>query len=339
MSAQSTTVNVHPLVLLGCSAAATVEAMTSLLESWLYRVNVVGSGVEALAAVQAVEPPSVALLDMDLPAPGAAEIVRALRARQEASGMQARRTWVILLSGRPDKDRLRTALACGCDDFLVIPPAAPDLRLRIRIAERVLALTCQLQQQSAEVRYHSTHDGLTGLWNREALLNLIFQETDRVQRMKTGLSLLLLDLDDFSRINHDYGYEAGDRVLTDLANRFRRQLRSYDLIGRYGEDEFLLGLPGCDLDNAHLLARRVGETILAHPFALGQDAITLTGSFGIAVSHGRSPLVVLREAERALAEAKLAGKNCARGYTPLSSAELDLSAGISGRELPLPNFH
>jgi diguanylate cyclase (GGDEF)-like protein len=126
--------------------------------------------------------------------------------------------------------------------------------------------------------------------------------------MKTDLCLMVMDLDEFSRINHDYGYEAGDGVLTELANRFRRQLRSYDLIGRCGEDEFLLAVPGCGRESAQALAERIRETILARPFAVGSEATTLTASFGIAVSRGRSPLVVLREAERALAEAKLSGK-------------------------------
>jgi diguanylate cyclase (GGDEF)-like protein len=312
MSASSVRVNLNPVVLLGCSNSATAAALADLLESWCYRVEIAENGADALAAMQAADPPSIAFLDMDLASPSGIEIARGLRDRQHQQNQ--RRTWTVLLSGGSDKDRLRTALDSGCDDFLLSPPDPADLRIRIRIAERLLALTGQLQKQSAELRYHSTHDGLTGLWNREALLSLIFQETDRVQRMKTGLCLMLLDLDDFSRLNHDYGYEAGDRILTELASRFRRQLRSYDLIGRCGEDEFLLALPGCTLEEAHVLASRVRQTILARPFAVGEEATTLTASFGLAVSRGRSPLVVLREAERALAEAKLSGKNCIRTH-------------------------
>jgi diguanylate cyclase (GGDEF)-like protein len=322
-------VNIHPVVLVGCAEAATADPLADLLESWRYQVDLADSGAAAMAAMQAPVPPSIALLDMNLSSPGGAEIARAVRDQQEHGQGESRKPWIVLLSSQFDKDRLRAALECGCDDFLVTPPDASDLKLRIRIAERILALTSQLQKQSAEVRYHSTHDGLTGLWNREALLSLIFQETDRVQRMKTDLSLMLLDLDDFSRINHDYSYEAGDRVLAELANRFRRQLRSYDLIGRCGEDEFLLALPGCDLESAHLLATRIRETLLAHPFAVGQEASTLTASFGLAVSHGRSPLVVLREAERALAEAKLGGKNGIRGHSPdARGVGLDLAVSI-----------
>jgi two-component system, cell cycle response regulator len=313
-----THLDVSPTVLLGCSDPGTTEYLNHLLEAWHYPVEVAENGATALRRLQSSAPPEIALLDISLATPGGVEIAWAVRRRQTAL-----RSWMVLLSDHGGKDRIRVALEAGCDDFLVIPPDPDDLKVHLRVAERVLGLQHQIQKQSAELRYRATHDGLTGLWNREALLSLIFQETDRVQRMKTPLSLLLMDLDDFSRINHDYGYDAGDRVLTDLANRFRRQLRSYDLVGRCGEDEFLLALPGCSRENAMSLAERVKEAVLARPFAVNGEASTLTASFGIADSAGRSPLVVLREAERALAEAKLEGKNCARCYA--SAAPLGMA--------------
>lgn len=316
MPVNTITVTTSPVVLLGSMNPRMIENLAGTLESWHYQVEIARTGGEAQARLESANPPSIAILDMDLEDPPSVEIVWEFRRRQEQ-----RRTWTILLSDRPGNDRIRAALQCGCDDFLTFPAGSPnldvtDFKVRIRVAERVISLTSRVQKQSAELRYHVTHDGLTGLWNREALLSLVFQETDRVQRMKTPLSLMLLDLDDFSRINHSYGYETGDHILIELANRFRRQLRSYDLIGRAGEDEFLLALPGCDLENAVLLGNRIREGILARPFQADNDTTTLTGSFGVAVSRGRSPLVVLREAERALAEAKLAGKNCVRGDAP-----------------------
>ncbi|HEX3987644.1 MAG TPA: diguanylate cyclase [Acidobacteriaceae bacterium] len=305
------TVHASPIVLVACADAETSESLTAILESWHYAVEVAANGTEALVRLTTATAPAMALLDMDLPVVSGAAIAAELRRRAEL-----RPGWVMLLSRHTNPERVRQALESGCDDFLRIPVDAADLRVRVRVAERVMALTTQVQKQSAELRYHATHDGLTGLWNRESLLSLIFQETDRVQRMRTPLSLMLLDLDDFSRVNHDYGYEAGDRVLVELASRFRRQLRSYDLIGRCGEDEFLLALPGCTLESARELAGRIREGILSRPFAAGHEATTLTASIGVAVSHGRSPLIVLREAERGLAEAKLGGKNRVCGDGP-----------------------
>jgi diguanylate cyclase (GGDEF)-like protein len=306
------TVHASPIVVVGSADAETSEGLAAILESWHYAAEVATSGTEALVRLTGATPPAMALLDMDLPVLGGAEIAAELRRRKEK-----RPGWVMLMGRQASRERVRMAMESGCDDFLRLPADASDLKVRIRVAERVLSLTTQVQKQSAELRYHATHDGLTGLWNREALLSLIFQETDRVQRMRTPLSLMLLDLDDFSRVNHDYGYEAGDRVLVELANRFRRQLRSYDLIGRCGEDEFLLALPGCSLENAKDLAGRIREGILGKPFAaVDHEATTLTASIGVATSRGRSPLIVLREAERGLAEAKLGGKNRVCGDGP-----------------------
>jgi two-component system, cell cycle response regulator len=198
-----------------------------------------------------------------------------------------------------------------------------DLRLRLRVAERVQALTAQLDEQTRAVRFHASHDSLTGLWNRESLLNLLFPETDRVQRMRTPLSLLLLDLDHFASINSEFGYETGDKILQELANRFRRFLRSYDLIGRCGEDEFLLALPGCTADQAASMALRLKQTVLRKPFPAGRDLITLTASMGIAQSKGRSPLVVLREVERALREAKASGRDAIREYSAVNPVHVE----------------
>jgi two-component system, cell cycle response regulator len=294
----------RPGILLACSDAQITMTLKELLASWRCRVEAVACGAEALARLREDDPPGIALLDTDLTAPSAVEIGWKL------GRAEPRRTWLIMMGA--SRERKRAAVECGCDDFVELPPDAMDLRMRIRVAERIRCLAERARKHEADVRFHATHDGLTGLWNREALLSLIFQETDRVQRMKTDLCLMLIDLDCFSRVNLDYGYEAGDGVLSGLANRFRRQLRSYDLIGRCGEDEFLLALPGCTGPCALALADRIRTTILARPFAVGNEATTLTASFGIASSRGRSPLVVLRAAERALSEAKQAGKNCAR---------------------------
>jgi len=323
MAATTLSVASGGTVLIGCPQSDGIEYLATILESWRYQVERAESTALALECLLRPMPPAIALLDMDLAECGVNDLVAEVRRRQ-----QRYRSWIILCSRHAGREEIRSALSCGCDDFLKVPAGEADLRVRIRIAERVLALSGQVQKQSAELRFQVTHDGLTGLWNREALLSLIFQETDRVQRMKTPLSLMLFDLDDFSRVNHHYGYAAGDRVLTELANRFRRQLRSYDLIGRCGEDEFLLALPGCTGEHCLALAERIREALLGRPFTLDGETTALTASFGVAVSGGRSPLIVLRETERALAMAKLAGKNCVREYEPeCAPAEVLLGTG------------
>jgi diguanylate cyclase (GGDEF)-like protein len=150
-------------------------------------------------------------------------------------------------------------------------------------------------------------DRLTGLYNRDALLAMLFRETDRAQRTKSALGLILFDIDDFGHWNARLGAEACDALLRQVAERTAPQLRSYDLLGRTGKDEFLVGLPGCDATLAVSLAQRLCRSIFSSPYRVADESIRLSACFGIAASLGRSPLVVLREAEQALLAAKEAG--------------------------------
>jgi len=149
---------------------------------------------------------------------------------------------------------------------------------------------------SSELIAQLPQDLLTGLWNRESVLRLLCLETDRVQRMGMPLSLLLLDIDNFSQINDQHGNDVGDKVLHEMSIRLRRYMRSYDLLGRSGSDEFLIALPGCNAHQARHLANRIRNIMLHMPFAAGNGRIRITASIGLTQSRGRTPLVVLREA-------------------------------------------
>jgi len=150
-------------------------------------------------------------------------------------------------------------------------------------------------------------DGLTGVFNRTTLLSVLFRETDRVQRLNSSLTLLLFDIDDFGHWNSRLGSEACDDLLCQVVGRTARLLRSYDLLGRPGMDEFLVALPGCGVANAAMLAERLRIEVFGEPFQVDGESVRLSACFGIACSQGRSPVVVLREAEEALARAKRGG--------------------------------
>ncbi|TCK73762.1 GGDEF domain-containing protein [Acidipila rosea] len=317
-----------PVILLGDDDPEATEHLRDLLESWHYPVETLDDGHAVLHRLLDPRPPAVAILDMNLPSLSATDIVAEFRRRNHKNAV-----WIMLTGKNAGPDEISSASDAGVDDFLLKPVDELDLRVRLRTAERVQSIYSELHLQMEAVRFHSSHDRLTGLLNREALLSALFQETDRVQRMRTPLTLLLLDLDGFSQVNLEYGYAAGDRILQDLAQRFRRYLRSYDMVGRCGEDEFLMGLPGCSMEDAVSMAERLQETVLHRPFGLEHDAVTISASIGLAQSKGRSPLVVLREAERALAEAKLSGRNCIRAFgmpvNPVSALRTPLLVGSS----------
>jgi two-component system cell cycle response regulator len=187
--------------------------------------------------------------------------------------------------------------------------------LRNRHASREIQTLREAQVLNAQF------DRLTGVYNRETILSMLFRETDRVQRMNSALTLLLLDIDDFGHWNSRLGNDACDDLLCQVSERIARLLRSYDLLGRPGMDEFLLVLPGCSAVNAFMLAERMRVDVFHSPFRVGSDAIRLSACFGVAASQGRSPVVVLREAEQALQRARTAGPDSIQcfGDSPHSS--------------------
>jgi two-component system, cell cycle response regulator len=304
-------------ILVATAVTQFASHLNRILSGLRYSVQIVDESSEALKILLGSNPPDVALLHADLPGHGGLELAAEVKRRPGK-----KQTWIMLLSSIADPAAVTAAADAGADDLLLSAVGDPagesvsefDLRVRLNVARRVQEITRELEAQMEAVSFNSLHDSLTGLWNRESLLSLLFLETDRVQRMGTSLGLLLLDLDHFKSVNAGHGYEVGDKILEEFATRLRRYLRSYDLIGRCGEDEFLVALPGCNSRQALHLAERIRTKLLNRPFAAGGDTITITASIGVAQSRGRSPLVVLREAERALTTAKHEGRNCEREY-------------------------
>jgi len=324
---------VSPRILIVSADEEASSRLKDALQEWRYAAQVADDAVRAGRILTGQTPPSIALIDALLPSMSGIDLVADAK-RRTAKGSVKCPAWTMLMCDQVDLEMVASATEAGIDDLLLKPVDISDLRVKLRVAERVQALAAQLDEQTKAVRFHASHDSLTGLWNRESLLNLLFPETDRVQRMRTPLTLLLLDLDHFSHINVEYGYETGDKILQELANRFRRFLRSYDLIGRCGEDEFLIALPGCTSDQAVMMASRMKNTVLQEPFSAGRDMVTLTASMGIAQSKGRSPLVVLREAERALRGAKVSGRNATREYSVMGPVQPQSNAGVERHAEP-----
>lgn len=316
-------------ILLADSDSASASVLSALLSSWNYHVEVLADGPAAFKRLTGANPPALAIVDYDLPSMKGFEVIAETRRR---SLRQA--TWLMLMSSAADLEKIEMAHKAGVDDFLLKPVNETDLLVRLRTAERVQHLYYALQEQMEAVRFHASHDNLTGLPNREAVMRQLFQETDRAQRMRTPLTLMLVDLDKFSDLNTEFGYGTGDAVLREFSQRLRRYMRSYDIVGRCGEDEFLVGLPGCVIDQAIIMAERLQSTTLERPYHIHRDILGVTASIGLATSRGRSPLIVLREAERALGNAKLAGRNCVHAF---DQAAVPSHSGLQSDDAPESN--
>jgi diguanylate cyclase (GGDEF)-like protein len=303
--------------LLASAEPALLSAIEPMLAAEGACVRVFLSAEAALPALTGTETPTLALIDANLPGMEMEQLLAAARA--ETVG---RRFPIILISDVVTQEWI-DRLAEGVIDDLAPRSIGPAfLRLRLEAVLRDHHRLRELEQLREAATLNAQTDRLTGVFNRETLLAMLFRETDRVLRMKSSLCVILFDIDDFGHWNSRLGSEACDELLCQVVTRASRLLRSYDLLGRPGKDEFLMALPGCSSVNAVLMAERLRADVFSAPFHVNGGAIRLSACFGIANSMGRSPVVVLREAEQALLVAKATGPEsiqCA-GDSPQANA-------------------
>lgn len=246
------------------------------------QLDIASSTREVLDALQDPADPCLVLVDADLPGMIIGQLIAAAR-----SGKDAFRFPIVLISEGVATEWLASVVR-----------AIGDVQEREQV--------CEASTPGVPI------DSATGLYTRAGLLPLLFCETDRVQRMKTSLTVMLFGLDGLGEWKGRLGRATSDELLRQVVERVRRLLRSYDLFGRMGPCEFLLGLPGCTAENAVMLAERILVEVFSEPFSVRRDSVRLTAAFGIASSEGRSPVVVLREAEQELEHARPAGPGSIR---------------------------
>ncbi len=288
--------------LLASPQPALLAAIEPVLLRTASRVEVVLSAHAALAALTSPAPPALALLDTTLPGMHIDDLLAATRTAENG-----RRFPIVLIADTVDTVCL-TRLAEGIVDDVVLRSAEPaywQLRIDRALSAFDNAREIDILRESAALSART--DRLTGALNREALLTALFRETDRVQRLNNSMCLAIFDIDDFGHWNSRLGIDLCDKLLRQAAARANRLLRSYDLLGRLGMDEFLIALPGCNLANGVLFVERLRADVFSMPFHVSGESIRLSACFGMASSHGRSPVVVLREAEEALHLAKASG--------------------------------
>ncbi len=181
-----------------------------------------------------------------------------------------------------------------------------------RLYEELLELNGRLQEIQKVLEHEASHDALTGLWNRRAVLRLLEREMARAQREERALAAVILDLDHFKRTNDEYGHLVGDEVLKELSRRLIASLRSAEFVGRLGGEEFLVVLCPCDETTAGHVMERVRRVCAESPFATSIGDLDVTVSLGAALArdlNGVEPSAVLNVADRALYRAKENGRN------------------------------
>jgi two-component system, cell cycle response regulator len=272
-----------------------------------YDVLIAGDGQEAWSMLQADNAPTLAILDWMMPGLTGIEVCRKLRTRNSHPYV-----YVLLLTAKGRKEDVVEGIEGGADDYLTKPFDRAELKARLRTGQRILDLQQQLISAQESLRIQATHDPLTGLWNHGEILSILKREVERAQREGSALGVVMADLDHFKQINDTRGHLVGDAVLHEAAHRLLQTVRPYDSVGRYGGEEFLVVVPGCNAESAVRQAERLREAIGSRPVVSAGNLIPITTSLGVAAvtdATGLDSHALLRTADAALYHAKRNGRN------------------------------
>jgi diguanylate cyclase (GGDEF)-like protein len=278
----------------------TRRLLEASLTRWGYDVEVARNGTDAWNALARTDGPPLAVLDWVMPGLDGPELCRRLRAQRD------RYVYVLLVTAKTEKHALLEAFDAGADDYVVKPFEIDELHARLRSGKRILRL-------EEELRIRATHDVLTGLWSRRAIMEMLTRELDRARRSHHVVGVMMLDFDRFKAINDSNGHLAGDAVLEEISRRLQNGVRTYDGIGRYGGEEFMFVLPQCEPAPARAIAERTLGAVSSAPVQFGNVLIPVTASIGLATtSKGAfevTPVGLIQRADQALYRAKAAGRN------------------------------
>ena len=243
--------------------------------------------------------------------------IRASRLGQES--------YLVLLARPQDEALLAQNTDNGADDFLLLPVSAQTLRLRLRSAERLLALRDEIMRERRGMvrtadEWAGTHrrlmqaattDPLTQLHNRRYGMDFLASEWGFAHANGRPLACFMVDIDHFKQVNDKAGHDAGDAVLATVAETIRSNARTEDLVFRYGGEEFCAICPNADADIALKVAERIRERVAAVPTEYAGTRIGVTISIGIAIMDGShsTPEDMLHAADSALYRAKQNGRN------------------------------
>lgn len=283
------------------------QSLALSMTDWGYEVIEAGDGVQAVQILLSEDPPRLAVLDGLMPGLDGFQVCREIRGQLGRPYI-----YTVMLTALGDKQHLIEGLEAGADDYQAKLIDPSELRARLNTGRRIVSEQDALIAERESLRQRATHDSLTGLWNRAAILEILDKELSRHRREGASVGILMADLDHFKQINDTHGHLAGDAVLREAGRRIRSGLRAYDAGGRYGGEEFLLVLPGCGLEQTAEIGERLRRRLGEQPLAVPQGLIAVTISLGATATgtgRGDDAESLLQAADVALYRAKKGGRN------------------------------
>ncbi len=301
--------------------------LAKMIEAWGYEVVAAPNGSDAWAILNQPSAPRLAILDWMMPGMTGPALCRALRdANREPY------TYVLLLTARTERQDLIEGMESGADDYVTKPFDADELEVRLRAGRRIVDLQAELVVAREALRDQAMRDPLTCVWNRHAILEALSREMQRSIRDGTPIAVMMADLDLFKRINDSHGHLAGDAVLRGAASRMQACLRAYDLVGRYGGEEFLAVLPGTSRSHAIQLGERLRAAVAGAPFHVRSTPLAATVSVGVSATDGAAGLTpedLIRAADQALYQAKMGGRNRVEWLSAKGEPLIELASALA----------
>lgn len=272
-----------------------------------YDVEHVKAGEEALAKLQK-EQFDLVLLDIILPGLDGFEVCRQLKGLHQSQDLQ-----IILITCLSDLDNKVRGVELGADDYLIKPVNSRELKARMKVLIKKRRHMDQLRNNCESAINSAICDGLTGLHNQTYFKKFLDLEIKRAGRQKYPIGLVIIDVDDFKKINDDMGHLTGDLMLKELARLIKNSIREIDLSARYGGDEFVVVLPYSDHSEARQMVDRLQGILVqwGNSAEKPPNCKPITLSIGVAFypDHGASVDELIRRADEALYQAKSDGKN------------------------------
>ncbi len=296
----------------------TAQTVAQLVRGFGHQVEIAQDASEAWEKIQTGEF-RILVSDWMMPGEDGVSLCRRVRAAALPSY-----TYLIILTGRSGREDLLEALSAGADDFLSKPPDPDELKVRLKVGERIVSLETRLRQANdalreyaADVDQRSKVDPLMKIGNRAAFESRLCELHAWALKSQRGFGIVMCDVDHFKVYNDSLGHQRGDQILQQVAAAVRRAVRATDQAFRYGGEEIVLLLPELDVAGAARVAERVRRQVRSVRFDLeGTDApFSITISCGVAsfpdyARDREDCLGPVERADRALYEAKRRGRNC-----------------------------
>ncbi|HEX9162658.1 MAG TPA: diguanylate cyclase [Thermoanaerobaculia bacterium] len=253
------------------------------------------------------KPWDLAVLDRKLPDMDGLALCRELKSQP-----QFRSRYIIMLTGEAEQEDKVEGLELGADDYITKPFNYPELLARVRAGKRIVDLQKELMETNRRLELLSITDGLTKLYNHRYFQDELARAFEESQRYQRPLSMAMIDIDFFKKVNDTHGHAVGDEVLKGAAQLYKDSVRSTDLVARYGGEEFAVMMPETELQDGITFAEKIRNLIESTAVETQAGPLHITVSVGVAavpLSRVRTAKDLIIAADRALYRAKRSGRN------------------------------